>query len=177
MNQPGVNIGEDRGRPLLMEKIMFGMVYWLVVVLFASASSTHLEFKYQIVYEASGIRNDGGKSYFALIKPVNLENGDFKNSIKQAIKQIVKLKGRKIIIDFFDDRNLLAAYYQAKLKGTTKSESKTEVKHHIATFSGQYQVGSFYNYICFFPGLTPTNFDPVVGEYMEWQVFDPDKDP
>lgn len=132
--------------------------------------------KYSIIYEASGIRNDGGKCYFVFIKPPNLQNDSFKNDIRQAIREIAGQKGGKITIYFFDDQVLLDEYYNCVLKQVPKSLSKLEASHHLATFSGQYQIGSFINYIYFFPGLTLGNFEPVVGEYVEWQVFDPFRD-
>jgi hypothetical protein len=156
----------------------YRLIWVLMAIIFINSAhiAAFSRVQYSIIHEASGIRKDDGKCYFVLLTPPDFQNENFKNDIKQAVRVIAGEKGGKITLYFFDDRKLLEEYYHAVIQQIPKSLGKKEVRHHIATFSGQYQVGSFYNYIYFFPGLTLTNFDPSIGKYIEWEIFDPAKD-
>lgn len=127
-----------------MKKIGF-IIIFLVMCVMLLMNVSNAVVKYSIIHEALGIRYDGGKNYFVLLNPVNLQNDSFKNDIKQVIKEIVKQKGGEILIDFFDDQSVLEKYYNYRTKLTIKVESKTEERHHIASFVDQLKTDPFFN--------------------------------
>jgi hypothetical protein len=155
----------------LMKKIRFFLLSLIAVVIFMGVAQAAM--KYSIIYETTKIRTDGGKSYFVLIKPVNLKNGRFREDIKEAVRAIAKEKGQDITIDFFSDRKLLDDFYQDQLKSILRFETKAEVRHHVARFHQQSKNGSW---LYFFPYMHPSTCDPkTFGKYYEYFMFDPYK--
>lgn len=136
-------------------------------------------FEYQIIYEADNIRSDGGKSYYALIKKIDLSNDAFKENIKIAVDKIVKLKGEKISIEFIQDREALDLFYQSHYgKNTlgrilTKEEIKKIGTALVAGFSGQLETYMYSNTLDFFPSATKDN--SMVGRFIETLEYNPKK--
>lgn len=127
--------------------------------------------KYQIAYELSDKRYDGGKNYYVLIDPIDLSNDSFKNDMKIIVKKIVAEKGNKISVDILDDKNTLDLFYKSHY-GTNQLGrilNQTEVNqvgdHLIAAYSGELNTGLYLNTLDFFPGTFKDN--PKVGMYIE----------
>ena len=134
---------------------------------------------YQIVYEISDKRYDGGKNFYVLIDKINLSTADFKNDINKAVNEIVKLKGEKISIDFVNDKNTLdliyKSHYGKNILGRilTKEEIDKVGESLIASFSGQLELNSYLNTLSFFPGIFTDN--PKFGKYVETIEYNPNK--
>jgi hypothetical protein len=99
-------------------------------------------------------RYDKGKEYLVLIEEVNLKS-DFKDKIKDIIRQIVKEKGKKISVVIFDNPQALDLYYNtwvrlAKTTPDTPQEKLLKVRHNIASFSGELETGLYFNTLSFF---------------------------
>ncbi len=126
--------------------------------------------QYQIVNELT-IRYDGGKSYYVLTSPVNLENADFKNDIKAIVKKIVSEKGNKISIDILDDKDVMDLYFRShyasnQLGRVLNGDELDQIgDHFIANYSGDLETGLYRNDLYFFPGTFEDN--PKVGKYIE----------
>jgi len=129
--------------------------------------------KYEIVYESKNERYDGGIIYYILIDKVNLANDSFKNDIKTIIKQLVKDKGAKISINFFDNKSSLELKYKSivERKIMTKAELTQQESHLIAMFSGELKTDIYLNTLSFFPGTFTDN--PPVGKFVENLEFNP----
>lgn len=126
--------------------------------------------KYDIMNELS-IRYDGGKSFYVLIDPVNLENADFKDGVKMIVKKIVSEKGNKISIDILDDKATMDLYYRSHYASNqlgrilTQSELDQIGIHFIANYSGDLETGIYRNDLYYFPGAFKDN--AKVGKYIE----------
>jgi hypothetical protein len=152
----------------MQKRGLFVVLIMAVVFLMSVAEAT---MKYQIIYETTKIRKDGGKNYFVLIKPVNLKNNRFENNIKEVVREIAQEKGREITIDFFSERKLLDDFYKCQLESKQRPETKAEVRHHVARFHDQSGYGSW---LYFFPMMHPSNCAPeTFGKYYEYYMFDP----
>jgi len=132
---------------------------------------------YQIIYELSNIRYDGGKSFYVLIEKVDLSNADFKNDIKNIVDEIVKIKGEKISIDFVNNKETLDLIYKSHYGNNTlgriltKDEMDTIGDSNVAQFSGQLETLIYLNTLSFFPGTFSDN--PKVGKYVETIEYNP----
>lgn len=67
--------------------------------------------QYQIVYTLLKKRYDGGKTFYALINPVDLSNDSFKKVIKDITKDLVDKNGSKISIEIHDKKESLNISY------------------------------------------------------------------
>ncbi len=134
---------------------------------------------YQIVYEVSNKRYDGGKNFYVLVNDINLNNDGFKNDIKKIVDEIVKTKGGKIGIDFINNKEVLDLYYKSHYGSNTlgrilnKSEVDKVGQSLVAKFSGELKADIYLNTLSFFPG-TFTD-DPKVGKYVETIEYNPNK--
>lgn len=133
---------------------------------------------YQIVYEVSHKRYDGGKNFYVLVDKIDLSSANFKHDIKKMVDDIVKKKGGKISIDFANNKAALDLIY--KLYGTnslgrtlTKTEMGEVGESLVAGFSGQLETGFYLNTLYFFPGAFKNN--PNVGKYVETIEYNPNK--
>lgn len=134
--------------------------------------------KYEIVYEVKDKRYDGGVNYYVLIEPINLADDSFKNDIKALVNQIVKEKGSKISIEFFDKKEALEFHYDKWVKMAisrpqTQQENDLLALHYIAGFSGELQTDPDFNSLSFF--LATFKDNPKVGKYVENMKFNPNK--
>ncbi len=133
--------------------------------------------EYQIVYELSDKRYDGGKSFYILVASIDLSTDHFKNDIKNAVDEIVKSKGRKISIDFVNDRSTLDLIYKSHYGNNTLGRTLTNDEMNdignalVARFDGQLDSALYLNSIDFFPGTSSDN--PGVGKYVETIEYDP----
>jgi hypothetical protein len=131
---------------------------------------------FEIVYELKNQRYDGGADYYVLIKPVNLANDNFKNDIMAITKKMVKEKGSKISIEFFDSKEALDFHYQKWVKMTvsrpeTQKEKDLLALHYIAGFSGELKTDPDFNSLSFF--LATFTDNPKVGKYVGNMKFNP----
>lgn len=134
--------------------------------------------KYQIVYELSNKRYDGGKNYYVLIDPVDLSSDSFKNDIKTIAKKIVTEKGKKISIEIHDKKTTLDLSYKqygdmSLGRVLNQSELDERAIHLIADFSGDLETNIYLNSLSFFPGAFEDN--TKVGKYLETIEFDASK--
>lgn len=134
--------------------------------------------KYEIVQELT-IRYDGGKSFYVLIDSVSLENADFKNGIKAVVEKIVSEKGNKISVDILDDKATMDLYYRSHYASNqlgrvmSVSERNQIGIHLIASYNGEFEMGTYLNGLDFFPGANED--DLKVGKYVESLEFDASK--
>jgi len=134
---------------------------------------------YQIVYEVSNKRYDGGKNFFVLVDRIDLSNLDFKNSIKEIITEIVKNKGEKISIYFVNNKEILDLIYKSHYGNNSLGRVLTKVEMDkvgeslIAQFSGQLETDVYFNTLSFFPGTFTDNSN--VGKYVETVEYNPNK--
>jgi hypothetical protein len=134
---------------------------------------------YQIVYELSNIRYDGGKNFYVLVDKIDLSNADFKNDIKKMVDEIVKIKGGKISIDFVNNKEVLELIYKSNYGNNTlgriltKAEMDKIGNSNVAQFSGQLETDIYLNSLSFFPGTFTDN--PNVGKYVETIEYNPSK--
>lgn len=134
--------------------------------------------EYQIIYELSDKRYDGGKNYYVLIDPVDLSPDSFKADIKAIAKKIVAEKGKKISIELHDSRESLNISYkqygdQSLGRPRTDEENKVAERHFIAAYDGELETGIYLNSLMFFPGAFKDS--PEVGKYVETIEFDGSK--
>lgn len=134
-----------------------------------------INLEYEIVYEVKDIRYDGGISYYVLVDKVDLSTPDFKNDIKKAIDEIVRLKGEKISIDFVNDRDILDLLYKYNTlmlnRLLTDEEMDKRGDSLVAAFSGQLETDIYFNTLYFFPGTFTDN--PRVGKYVDVLEYNP----
>lgn len=134
---------------------------------------------YQIVYEISNNRYDGGKNFYVLVDKIDLQTADFKNEIKKMVDEVVRQKGQKISIDFINDRAVLdlihSSHYGKNTLGRilTKAETDKVGDALVAQFSGQLEANIYLNTLSFFPGTFTDN--PRVGKYVETIEYNPSK--
>ncbi len=123
-----------------------------------SLEKDNIPLKYEIVYTEKGLRYDGGVYYFVLIEPVDISSTLFKEDIKELVRDITTKMGRKISIEFYDDKDALKYGHMAiagsirdweAVQKDTKKLNKL-VRHGIASFSGELKTGFFYNTLWFF---------------------------
>lgn len=141
------------------------------------ASSNQItELNYQIIYSIDK-RYDGGRSYYIVIDPVDLNNTVFMDDVKYLINKFVKEYGGKISIEIFDDRNVLKLQY--KLYGDlslgrplTNNEYQRAAMHYIAGYSGELETGLFLNSLNFFPSADSNT--PQVGKYVTTMEYNPE---
>lgn len=122
---------------------------------------------YKITYKVDGYRYDGGDKFYVLIDKIDLSNNDFKNEIKQIIKDLVSEKGGNISIDIYDDKNTLETAHRKNidLEILNNEEYEKESLHFIAGFSGELETGVYLNTLYFFPGAS--NDHKQIGKYVE----------
>lgn len=134
---------------------------------------------YEIVYTLRGNRYDGGVSYFVLVSDIDLSSDSFKQEIKRMVDGIVKQKGRKISIDFVNDREILDLIYKSHYgenslgRVLTKSEMESVGLHLVARFDGELDTALYTNSLDFFPSTFRDN--PTVGTYVESIEYNPKK--
>lgn len=134
---------------------------------------------YQIVYELSDIRYDGGKNLYVLVDKIDLSNADFKNDIRKMVDEIVKIKGGKISIDFINNKEVLDLIYKSHYGNNTlgriltKAEMDKIGNSNVAQFSGQLETDIYLNTLSFFPGTFTDN--QKVGKYVETIEYNPNK--
>jgi hypothetical protein len=130
--------------------------------------------EYKILYETTK-RYDGGIDYYVLINKVDLKNSAFKKDIKSIIDELVEKKGKKISIEFHDNKRSLDISYRqfGQMKGfpKTEEEKKLMAKSFIAVYAGDMEVGIFLNTLMYFPGALKSN--PEVGKYVEIISYNP----
>ena len=131
--------------------------------------------KYQILYELSNKRYDGGKNYYVLIDPVDLSSDSFKNDIKTIAKKIVAKKDNKISIEIHDKKATLDLSYKqygdmSLGRVLNQSELDERAIHLIADYSGDLETNIYLNSLSFFPGAFEDN--AKVGKYLETIEFD-----
>lgn len=132
---------------------------------------------YKIVYTLTTVRYDGGKNFYVLIDPVDLESDKFKDDIKTIITEIVSKNSGKISIDILDDKDILELYYKSHYASNqlgrilTKSELDNLAIHLMAGFSGELDTMLYKNQLDFFPGASSDN--SKIGKYMETVEFNP----
>lgn len=124
---------------------------------------------YQLVYELSDKRYDGGRDLYVLINPVDLSSDKFKDSVKAIIRDVVSKKGNKISIEIHDKRESLDLSYKqygdmSLGRVRTQAESDEQEIHYIAVYSGELETGPYINSLSFFPGASKDN--SVVGKYV-----------
>lgn len=135
--------------------------------------------EYEIMYEVSNKRYDGGKNFYAFVDKVDLSNADFKNDIKKMVDEIVKIKGEKISIDFVNDKGTLDLIYKSHYGNNTLGRilTKTEMdkvgNSLVSQFSGQLETDIYLNSLSFFSGTFTDN--PKVGKYVETIEYNPNK--
>ena len=130
----------------------------------------------KIVYELTNKRYDGGIIYYLLIDQINLENDEFKKSIINLIKKVIKEKGNKVSLSIYDNSDVLELDYidtgiMTLNRPLTKEENNLISNHLIAQFSGNLETGIFFNTLFFFPAaFSDTN---NVGKYVEIIEYNP----
>ena len=133
---------------------------------------------YKIIYEEF-IRVDGAPSYFVLLDKVDISNEKFMLEIKGVINKITTEKGKKINIEFLDDKNLLdlmhKSHYGANTLGRalTAKEREKLARHNIASFSGELANMPYTNTLSFFPSAFADT--PEIGKYVKSEEFNPNK--
>jgi hypothetical protein len=131
---------------------------------------------YKIIHEYH-IRTDGAITYYVLINGVDLSNDGFKSRIKSTIDDITAKKGKKISIEFLNDKDVLELYYKSPYVTAKTDRDLSKSQHNqintslIASFDGQLSTGSFFNTLSFFPSA----FDetPKIGKYVDVIGYDP----
>lgn len=142
----------------------------------ASTGNPTIEaFDYEIIYTFE-TRTDGGKSYLALIDPIDLSNDNFKTSIKKTIDKMVKEKGSKISVDILDDREALETdykYYGPDMTKNPRTEDGRQMLaiHLVASFDGELGTNAHNNQLSFFPATFTDN--PTVGKYVGNLEYNP----
>jgi Na+-transporting methylmalonyl-CoA/oxaloacetate decarboxylase gamma subunit len=130
--------------------------------------------EYKILYETTK-RYDGGIDYYVLINKVDLKNSAFKKDIKSMIDELVEKKGKKISIEFHDNKRSLEINYRqfGKMKGLPKTDEEKKIieRSFVASYSGDMEVGIFLNTLMYFPGAFKTS--PEVGKYVEIISYNP----
>ena len=134
--------------------------------------------KYQVVYEASNKRYDGGNSFYVLIDSIDLSNDQFKEGIKELVKKLAKEKGGKNSFEIHDNRKSLDVSYKqygdmSLGRPRTEEENQIQAIHFVAIFSGQLETNIYKNTLSFFPGAF-TGYSKV-GKYVKTIEFDPSK--
>ena len=144
----------------------------------ATAQKEEPLIKYEIQEDLTTvIRYDKAPSYFVLIDKVNLKNDSFVAEIERVINKIVSEKGKKINIDFFDNKKTLEFYYKSHYVTNTlgrslnTSENNLLAQHSIASFSGENSADMHYNTLYIFPSASKDN--PNVGKYVKIKEFNP----
>ncbi len=134
--------------------------------------------QYQIVYELSNIRYDGGKNFYVLINSIDLASDNFKNDIKTIVKKIVAEKGNKISIKIHDKKATLDLSYKqygdmSLGRMLNQSELDEIAIHLVADYSGNLETNIYLNTLSFFSGAFTDN--AKVGKYLETIEFDATK--
>ncbi|HEX2951373.1 MAG TPA: hypothetical protein VHV83_17655 [Armatimonadota bacterium] len=133
--------------------------------------------KYRIVYTVPNKRFDNGDEYYVLINPVNLSNTNFKNTVKAVVRDVVRLKGKKVTIEIHDNMATLTLKYKqygdmSLNRVRTKAEDAQVSQHEIATFSGDNpNNGIGLNELDFFPNAFTTT--TRVGKFVDSVEFNP----
>ncbi len=131
---------------------------------------------YKIIHEYH-IRVDGAITYYVFVNSVDLSNDGFKGRIKSTIDDITAKKGKKISIEFFNDKDVLEMYYKSPYVTAEIDRDLSKSQHNqintslIASFDGQLSTGGFFNTLSFFPSA----FDetPKIGKYVDVIGYDP----
>jgi Na+-transporting methylmalonyl-CoA/oxaloacetate decarboxylase gamma subunit len=130
--------------------------------------------EYKILYETTK-RYDGGIDYYVLINKVDLKSSAFKKDIKSMIDELVEKKGKKISIEFHDNKKSLEISYRqfGKMKGLPKTDEEKKIieRSFVASYSGDMEVGIFLNTLMYFPGAFKTSSE--VGKYVEIISYNP----
>lgn len=134
--------------------------------------------EYDIIYETSKVRFDGGKNYYVLTQPFNLESDAFKEDIKSIFKKIVSEKGNKVSIEIYDNKDTLELFYKrygdlSLNRPLTKVEVESNASHLIASYDGDLTTGVYKNTLSFFPSGVKTS--PLIGKYVDTIEFNADK--
>jgi hypothetical protein len=131
---------------------------------------------YDIAYELSNVRYDGGKNYYVLVSSIDPASSAFKGDMKTIIKKIVSEKGNKISVDILDDKATMDIYYRSHYASNqlgrviSVSERNQIGIHLIASYNGEFEMGTYLNGLDFFPGANED--DSKVGGYVESLEFD-----
>jgi PBP1b-binding outer membrane lipoprotein LpoB len=132
---------------------------------------------YEIIYTLTNKRFDKGQNLYVLLEPIKLESASLKDEITQLINELVKEKGEKTSIDFYDNKETLELDY--KLYGdlslgrnTTKKENENLALHHIAGFSGSLSTDLFENTLYMFPNADSDH--PDVGDLVSIEEYNPE---
>lgn len=134
--------------------------------------------KYKIIYVLNNKRYDGGKIYYVLIEPINLNSDNFKTEIKTITKKIISERGKKISIEFHDNLESLNISYNYYGIGSlnrqkTNDENKILERHFIAMYDGELETNIYFNTLTFFPAAFKETLE--VGKYVETLEFNTSK--
>ena len=134
--------------------------------------------KHEIIYTLDNERYDGGINYYVLIDPVELDNNNFKEDIKDIIKSLVKEKGTKISVEIHDNKDSLIISYKeygdlSLGRLTTKEEDNLMATHLIATYNGELKTDLYFNTLYFFIAASSNN--PTVEKYISTIEFNPNE--
>jgi len=119
---------------------------------------------------------DGGKNYYVLVSSIDPASSAFKGDMKTIIKKIVSEKGNKISVDILDDKATMDIYYRSHYASNqlgrviSVSERNQIGIHLIASYNGEFEMGTYLNGLDFFPGANED--DSKVGGYVESLEFD-----
>ncbi len=116
---------------------------------------------YEILYE-SQIRYDKAPCYYVLVDTIDVNDDKFILKMKTIVNSVTTEKGTKIDIEIFDDVDALYLYYNSHygINKLGRILNKKEVhilkKHHIASFSGEFELGEYENSLYILPHYSPT---------------------
>jgi len=125
-------------------------------------------------------RFDGGISYYVYVKGCDYKLKTYKEDIRAIVSDMVKKKGKKLSIEFFNSEetlnNAFFKYYNQVTKQENRLLTKKEIidneHHYIAMFSGgggaEY---GFNNRLDFYPCTGPDSL--VTKQYMANEIYNP----
>ncbi len=149
-------------------------------VLEASISYTkNKDIGYEIIHVIKD-RFDGALTYYILISPQDLSTDDFKKDIEQLIRYFTSVKGKKVSLDIYDDKEALE-YGYVETYGTIEQSlgiiNNTEIIEHlalhcIANFDGELETGIYYNTLWFFIYADYVD-NSLINKYTDIVEFNP----
>jgi hypothetical protein len=133
--------------------------------------------EYEIIYSLSNKRYDGGKNYYVLIDPIDLNDKDFKDAIKFLVIDMIDKYGTKISIEIHDNIDSLNISYKeygdlSLNRPTTNQENELMSLHHIAAFQGELETGLYLNTLSYFPSSGLGTEVDKYAETIEFKIKD-----
>ncbi|SDD91782.1 hypothetical protein [Sporomusa acidovorans] len=120
---------------------------------------------FEIIYTVTTKRFDKGTNLYVLVQPDDYNTDNAQEDLQAIIDKLVKEKGSKTSVDFFDSKQALEIYYQKWVKGKrnpSQDEDKILAEHYVAGFSGDLSAGMYKNTLTYFPrkSANATEYNP-----------------